>query len=53
MHTNKNFFISFIRVAGPYWNSENSLVIRIETVLLIVLTVLQIGLAVYVTQWKA
>jgi vitamin B12/bleomycin/antimicrobial peptide transport system ATP-binding/permease protein len=53
MHHNKNFFISFIKVAGPYWNSENRIVIRIETLLLIALTVLQIGLAVYVTQWNA
>jgi vitamin B12/bleomycin/antimicrobial peptide transport system ATP-binding/permease protein len=49
----KNFFISFMSLAGPYWNSKNKLVIRIETVLLILLTVLQIGLAVYVTQWNA
>jgi vitamin B12/bleomycin/antimicrobial peptide transport system ATP-binding/permease protein len=44
MQHKNNFFISFMRLAGPYWNSKNKLVIRIETVLLILLTVFQIGL---------
>ena len=53
MHNRVNFFIGFMKLAGAYWNSENRLVIRIETFLLIALTVLQIGLAVYITQWNA
>ena len=53
MHNKDNFFIGFMKLAGAYWNSENRLVIRIETFLLIALTVLQIGLAVYVTKWNA
>ncbi len=48
-----NFFIKFITLAGPYWNSENRFVIWAETVLLVVLTVMQIKLAVYITQWNA
>ncbi|MGR9086769.1 MAG: ABC transporter ATP-binding protein/permease [Gammaproteobacteria bacterium] len=42
-----------MKSAGPYWRSENSLMIWAETVLLIVLTVMQIELAVYITQWNA
>lgn len=53
MPRNKNFFIDFIKLAGPYWNSKKRLMIWTETVLLIVLTVLQIKLAVYITQWNA
>jgi putative ATP-binding cassette transporter len=40
-------------LAGPYWNSKNRLIIGTETVLLFVLTVMQIELAVYITQWNA
>jgi putative ATP-binding cassette transporter len=49
----ENFFIRFMKLAGPYWRSKNSLMIWTETVLLIVLTVMQIKLAVYITQWNA
>ncbi|MEC4747883.1 SbmA/BacA-like family transporter [Methylomicrobium sp. Wu6] len=49
----ENFFIEFMKLAGPYWNSKNTLTIWGETVLLIVLTVMQIELAVYITQWNA
>ena len=48
-----NFFISFMKLAGPYWRSENKLVIRIETALFIILTVMQIWLAVFITKWNA
>jgi putative ATP-binding cassette transporter len=53
MQNEGNFFIQFLKLAGPYWSSERKLVIWIETFLLIVLTVMQIGLAVYVTKWNA
>jgi putative ATP-binding cassette transporter len=49
----KNFFIRFMKLAGPYWRSKNSLIIWTETFLLIFLTVMQIELAVYITQWNA
>jgi putative ATP-binding cassette transporter len=51
-HT-ENFFVKFMKLAGPYWSSKNSLMIWTETVLLTVLTVMQIKLAVYITQWSA
>lgn len=53
MNQKENFFITFMKLAGPYWNSKNRLLIWTETVLLIVLTVMQIELAVYITQWNA
>lgn len=53
MQNQGNFFIQFLKLAGPYWNSKRKFVIWIETVLLIVLTVMQIGMAVYVTKWNA
>jgi vitamin B12/bleomycin/antimicrobial peptide transport system ATP-binding/permease protein len=53
MQDKDNFFIQFMKLAGPYWNSENKSTIRSETVLLVALTLMQIGLAVYITQWNA
>jgi vitamin B12/bleomycin/antimicrobial peptide transport system ATP-binding/permease protein len=53
MKDKDSFFIQFMKLAGPFWNSENKLTIRIETVLLIALTLMQIGLAVIITQWNA
>ena len=53
MKDNGSFFFQFMKLAGPFWNSENKLVIRLETVLLIALTLMQIGLAVFITKWNA
>lgn len=53
MQDKDSFFIQFMKLAGPFWYSENKLVIRIETILLVVLTLMQIGLAVIITQWNA
>ncbi len=53
MHNKNNFFIQFLKLAGPFWNSKNRFVIWTETIIFIVLTVLQIGLAVYITKWNA
>ena len=53
MQAKDGFFIQFMKLAGPFWNSENKVIIRIETVLLIGLTLTQIGLAVFITQWNA
>jgi putative ATP-binding cassette transporter len=52
MQGQSGFFIQFIRLAGPFWNSENKAVIRQQTLALIVLTVLQIVLAVVITEWS-
>ncbi|NOT13047.1 MAG: ABC transporter ATP-binding protein/permease [Methylococcaceae bacterium] len=53
MQENDSFFMQFLKLAGPFWNSEHKLAIRTETVLLVVLTLMQIGLAVFITQWNA
>ena len=53
MQGQNGFFIQFLRLAGPFWNSENKAVIRNQTLALIVLTVLQMALAVIITEWSA
>ncbi len=53
MRIKEGFFIQFIKLAGPFWNSENQVAIRLNTVFLIGLTVLQIVMAVVTTQWNA
>lgn len=53
MQQKSNFFFQFMKLAGPYWNSERRWLIRFETILLVALTALQISLAVYVTEWNA
>jgi vitamin B12/bleomycin/antimicrobial peptide transport system ATP-binding/permease protein len=47
------FLFQFIKLAGPFWSSENKFAIRMDTVFLIVLTALQIYLAVVITEWNA
>lgn len=53
MQGQDGFFIQFLRLAGPFWNSENKAVIRKQALVLIVLTVLQMALAVIITEWSA
>jgi putative ATP-binding cassette transporter len=53
MQAQRGFFIQFLRLAGPFWSSENKVIIRQQTLFLIALTVLQMALAVIVTQWSA
>jgi vitamin B12/bleomycin/antimicrobial peptide transport system ATP-binding/permease protein len=48
-----SFLIQFIKLSGPFWNSKNKFEIRMDTVFLIALTVLQIYLAVVITEWNA
>jgi len=47
------FFIQFIKLAGPFWHSENKSTIRRLSFGLFVLTVLQIAIAVVITEWSA
>ena len=47
------FFIQFVRLAGPFWNSENKVVIRNQTLALVILTILQMTLAVIITEWSS
>jgi putative ATP-binding cassette transporter len=53
MQNQYSFFIQFIKLAGPFWRSENKTVIRRRTLILIVLTVIQMVLAVVITEWSA
>ncbi|MDO9106651.1 MAG: ABC transporter ATP-binding protein/permease [Methylovulum sp.] len=53
MRYSNGFFIQFIRLAGPFWRSENQAVIRQLTLALIVLTVMQMAIAVVITEWSA
>lgn len=53
MRIQDGFLFQFVKLSGPFWSSENKSVIRMDTVFLIVLTVLQIYLAVVITQWNA
>lgn len=47
------FLIQFIRLAGPYWHSENKATIRRLTFALILLTIVQMFIAVIITEWSA
>lgn len=53
LQTTSRFFIQFIRLAGPYWNSENKTTIRGLTLALLLLTILQIVISVIITVWSA
>lgn len=53
MQTTSRFFIQFIRLAGPFWCSENKSTIRSLSLALLVLTLLQIAISVYITIWSA
>ncbi|WAK01117.1 ABC transporter ATP-binding protein/permease [Methylobacter sp. YRD-M1] len=47
------FFIQFMRLAGAYWHSEDKATIRKLTLALIALTVVQMFIAVIITEWSA
>lgn len=47
------FFIQFFRLACPFWRSEHRTIIRKRTLALIVLTIVQIVIAVMITEWSA
>ena len=53
MQFSNGFFIQFIRLAGPFWHSENKSTIRSLTLALFMLTIMQIGIAVVITVWSA
>lgn len=53
LQTTSRFFIQFIRLAGPFWNSEHKATIRGLTLALLLLTILQIAISVYITIWSA
>lgn len=47
------FFVKFLKLVGPFWQSEHRANIRKRTMALIILTVLQIVIAVIITEWSA
>ena len=53
MQISSGFFIQFIRLAGPFWSSEDKTTIRRLALTLFILTVLQVGIAVVITEWSA
>lgn len=53
MRFQDGFLFHFIKLAGPFWNSQNKVAIRLDTLFFILLTIVQIYLAVVITQWNA
>jgi len=53
VRTSSRFIIQFIKLAGPFWQSENKVRIRTFSAVLLVLTVLQIAISVVITVWSA
>ena len=53
MPTNTGFLIQFIRLASPFWQSEKKSTIRGLTIALFFLTLIQIVIAVVITEWSA
>jgi len=47
------FFQKFLRVSLPFWHSEHKTSIRLRTLALVILTLLQISIAVIITDWSA
>ena len=48
-----HFFIEFLRLTKQFWRSNRKLKIRSAALLLAILTVMQMGMAVLMTQWSA
>ncbi len=48
-----DFLVEFLRLSKPFWSSKQKLKIRGITFLLAILTIMQMILAVVVTQWSA
>ncbi len=46
-----DFFKTFWRIAGPYWSSEDKLKVRLLTLVLVVLTICQVGVPVAINRW--
>lgn len=53
MPSNNGFLLQFLRLSLPFWQSENKTTIRRLTLALFGLTVLQIAIAVVITEWSA
>ena len=53
MPMNTGFLLQFIQLASPFWQSENKTTIRRLTLALFALTLIQIVVAVVITEWSA
>jgi len=53
MQPSRNFFVEFLRLTKLFWCSNQKLKIRGTILLLAVLTMLQMAMAVLMTQWSA
>lgn len=53
MRNTSKFFMQFVRLAGPFWCSENKASIRGLSAVLVALTVAQIAVSVIITEWSA
>lgn len=53
MPNKSGFLLDFLRLSLPFWQSENKAVIQRLTLMLFGLTVLQIVIAVVITEWSA
>ncbi|QWF71396.1 ABC transporter ATP-binding protein/permease [Methylomonas paludis] len=53
MQNSNRFFIQFIRLAGPFWQSENKATIRSISFALLALTLAQIAISVLINEWSA
>lgn len=53
MQFSNGFFMQFIKLAGAFWSAENKNKTRLRTLALIVLTIMQMGIAVVITEWSA
>ena len=47
-----NVFRQFLDLAGPYWNSEDKLTVRLRTLLLVFLTVCQVTSPIFINLWS-
>jgi len=53
LNYSSRFFVEFIKLAGPFWHSENKATIHKLTLGLIIFTIMQIAIAVLLTEWSA
>lgn len=53
MPRSRHFFVEFLQLAKQFWCSNRKLKIRNTTLLLAVLTLMQMAMAVLLTQWSA
>ncbi|NLZ17581.1 MAG: ABC transporter ATP-binding protein/permease [Desulfobulbaceae bacterium] len=53
MPPSSNFFLEFLGLTRQFWNSKEKVKIRGAALLFAILTMLQMGMAILITQWNA